>query len=320
MNERSILVAEISGCRPGCRPTEDLDFGSLDKVVISNDSRGYRTSWPIVDVPSEYRERFIRDCAIDEGWRAPMNRNYAIEYARANGYRYLVQCDDNIKTLHLGSKFRMRSARGSLRFSAPYWQSITAEQAIKVFVALLQDTNAAVVGGAMMAVLGQGAAFVAERYCYSFFAMDLERIGATRFSGCFEDDIEFRFKLARTECPTLQVPVITYGKTTTGGDNSGNRALYSDVGMARGKVMSMLYGDKYRARVSPNGRKSTVRSTESCFAHTIKRFQVGVKELAPGMPHFKAAIAELFGREPKVKMADRSSRRVKGWRDKSRKV
>lgn len=43
----NILVAEISGKRPGdadSRPTEKLDI-RFDKVIISNNSDGYKTDW-----------------------------------------------------------------------------------------------------------------------------------------------------------------------------------------------------------------------------------------------------------------------------------
>ena len=53
-----ILIAEISGKRPGgCdkRPTEKFET-HYDKVIISNNSEGYVTNWPIVNVPDDYRE------------------------------------------------------------------------------------------------------------------------------------------------------------------------------------------------------------------------------------------------------------------------
>ena len=56
--KNKILIAEISGKRPGDkfnRPTEKFKF-DFDKVIISNNSEGYETTWPIVNVPKEYEE------------------------------------------------------------------------------------------------------------------------------------------------------------------------------------------------------------------------------------------------------------------------
>lgn len=62
MNNNEILVVEISGKRPGGvkqRPTEKFSIG-YDKVIISNNSEGYKTDWEIVNVPDDYREWYIR--------------------------------------------------------------------------------------------------------------------------------------------------------------------------------------------------------------------------------------------------------------------
>ena len=51
-----ILVAEISGKRPGdskARATELFDI-TYDHLIISNNSDGYETDWPIVMVPEDY--------------------------------------------------------------------------------------------------------------------------------------------------------------------------------------------------------------------------------------------------------------------------
>lgn len=99
MKRSDILVAEISGKRPGDkmkRPTERFNW-DFDKVIISNNSDGYETEWPIVMVPEDYQNWYKDNCKMsDIAYYAPMNRSYAIKYAREHGYKYLVQLDDNI--------------------------------------------------------------------------------------------------------------------------------------------------------------------------------------------------------------------------------
>jgi hypothetical protein len=66
-------------------------------VIISNNADGYVTDIPIVMVPDGYRQWYVANHKNSENaWYAPMNRSYAIKYAREKGYRYLVQMDDNI--------------------------------------------------------------------------------------------------------------------------------------------------------------------------------------------------------------------------------
>ena len=276
------LVVEISGRRAGpvsARPTERLDFGSLDKIIVSNDSEGYDTEWPIVNVPDEFRAEFLRSRAIDNGWQAPMNRAFALEYARARGYRFVVQVDDNIIALQLASKriLQKRGNRenGTTRYVSPVCGVPKAYECVELFTTLLSETNAGVVGGSLAAVCSAGSAWLSERYCYSFFAIDLAKTGRTNFLGCFEDDIEFRFQLTRKGIPTIQLPFVRYSKTQVTGDKTGNRALYSTIGLDRGKTLRRLYGEKYRCGKA-EGRRGTAKIYEPFFSHSLKVLKTGI--------------------------------------------
>lgn len=102
-----ILICEISGKRPGGvkqRPTERFTT-KYDHLIISNNSNGYDTDWDIVNVPDDYVEWYKENVKTsDNAWYAPMNRSYAIKYARENGYDYLIQADDNIKFFEIAYK------------------------------------------------------------------------------------------------------------------------------------------------------------------------------------------------------------------------
>ena len=63
----------------------------------------YETDWEIVNVPEEFEEWYKKEVKSSENaWYAPMNRTYAIKYAKEHGYKYLIQLDDNI--LQIGIK------------------------------------------------------------------------------------------------------------------------------------------------------------------------------------------------------------------------
>ena len=163
MSKKEVLVVEISGKRPGTkkdRPTEKYDI-SYDKVIISNNSYGYITDWPIINVPDDYKEWYINNIkSSDNAWYAPMNRSYAIKYAREKGYKYLIQLDDNIVSIDISCK----NSNRSIYISNKYLQF---DDVIDMLVEVLKNTNACMTGCNMASMSIPGNQFLAERYCYS---------------------------------------------------------------------------------------------------------------------------------------------------------
>lgn len=278
-----VLVAEISGKRPGgkaSRPTEYMDI-PFDKVIVSNNSDGYETDWDVVMVPDEYRDWYRSDVATSENaWYAPMNRSYAIRFARENGYTHLVQLDDNITNFQIGYRFDDDDIR-----SRQYRYTCTSRTSgelpgdfIDMMVAVLEETNAGICGLNIMSAASLGKQFIAERYCYSFFSMDLSRVPDT-YQGDFEDDIEFRLKMAQMGIPMLMLCPLYYGKTAQGKadeDLSGNRKAYAEAGVRRGENMSVLYGDVYRRGMSDRTKSCRNDSGELVrFRHKLAPFKVG---------------------------------------------
>lgn len=290
-----VLVAEISGRRPGAsidaRPTELVPW-PCDRVIVSNDSAGYGTDWEVIDVPEDFRRWYEGRHRIAEGgaWLAPMNRSYAVMHAREMGYRYLVQVDDNIKALDcafrvdLGDGAERRYLRMA-RFSAALggWspEGAMAGDFVRVMRTVLQETDAALCG---LGMAGTGPAedrLLAERYCYSFFMLDLRRCPSV-FQGDFEDDIEYRLKCREMGRPTVMLPMFRYSKTSQfrrgGGDESGNRAEYTKAGVGRGDHMRMIHGDVYGCGLSHKGNGNRRRQSEDevFFRHRLKPFKLGV--------------------------------------------
>lgn len=290
-----ILVAEISGKRPGGtreRPTESFSI-AYDHVIVSNNSDGYETDWEIVNVPEDYREWYCANCKTSENaWYAPMNRSYAIRYAKERGYQYLIQLDDNIVYVELAylkecgdgilKRFRKQDRNGGL-----------INDFIDFLVCLLENTNAGMSGCALAASMPDGA-FLSERYCYSLFALDLS-VCPEIFQGDFEDDIEYRLKLAEMGVPSIQCPPLRYAKTgqVSDKDESGNRAAYTRAGLLRGEHMRRIHGDVYscgysRKTYGVNG------SSGRFFKHKVKPFKVGV--IVKDMDAIKKAFAEICGK------------------------
>ncbi len=276
---RRILVAEISGKRPGDvkdRPTEKFSFGNFDKVIISNNSDGYITDWDIVNVPKEYVDYYTGNFKTNEtAYYAPMNRSYAIKYAKEHGYDYLVQLDDNIVSFDIRYKIENRiygtSAKQKNYGDLP-------QKMIEYMSKVLEQTNAGVVCCMPRSAGIPSDDWLKERYVYSFFIMDLNRVPNV-FQGDFEDDIEFRLKLKQQKTPMLMVCPFGYAKTSQGPSNSdltGNRAAYAQAGVKRGETMSKLYGDVYSAGLSTRG-SGTARTAQygARFRHRIKPFKVG---------------------------------------------
>lgn len=280
-----ILIAEISGKRPGTakqRPTEKFDF-AYDKVIISNNSEGYTTDWDIVNVPDDYREWYIANHKnSDNAWYAPMNRSYAIKYARERGYRYLVQCDDNIERIEiamLSGKIGEIQKRIRIVCSSSNIIHGMINSFIEMFETVLENTNAVMVGCDISGVSCPNTKFLSERYCYSFFMLNLEKCPDV-FQGDFEDDIEYRLKCYQMGNPVLQICPFKYGKLGQNKtkDLSGCREEYLKAGIKRGSHMSSLYNDMYKCRMRQKGQSihSGYDKENINFKHILKTWKVGV--------------------------------------------
>lgn len=274
-----VLVVEISGKRPGdvkARPTEKF-VCSYPHIIISNNSDGYETDWDIVNVPDDYKDWYCANIKTsDNAWYAPMNRSYAIKYAWEHGYRYLVQLDDNIKFLEIGyqisyddykNRYRVQSRDGML------------DDFVDMMCCVLENTNAAMAGCALAGVAAPDDAFLRERYCYSIFTLDVDRCPDV-FQGDFEDDVEFRLKLAQMGLPTIQIAPLRYSKTgqEKNKDLSGCRKEYAKVGVKRGEHMRKLYGKRYSCgmRGKSNCIRSEAKAGEAYFKHILAPYKLGV--------------------------------------------
>ena len=143
---KEILIVEISGKRPGdkqVRKTERFKT-EYDHVIISNNSDGYITEWPIVNVPDDYRDWYINNVKCsDNAWYAPMNRSYAIKYAREHGYKYLIQLDDNIKFLEVAYVDNKDGCRKRYRVQK---KDEMLDEFVDMLVCVLKNTNASMSG------------------------------------------------------------------------------------------------------------------------------------------------------------------------------
>lgn len=292
----AILVVEISGKRPGGknkRPTEK-NFCSYDHLIISNNSEGYDTEWKIVNVPADYTEWYKTNVKTsDSAWYAPMNRSYAIKYARDHGYRYLIQLDDNIKFLeiaycckindHTIKRYRAQSTNAML------------DDFIDMLVTVLECTNAGIAGCALAGVAKPDNSYLSERYVYSIFALDLHRI-PDFYQGDFEDDVEFRLKLAQMGVPSCQVAPLRYSKVgqQKNKDLTGCRKAYVEAGVKRGDHMRRLYGDVYSCgmRSKSNCIRSSAKVGEAYFKHILAPFKVGI--LVNDKARMDAKMQQLF--------------------------
>lgn len=280
---KEILVTEISGKRPGGsdkRLTEQFRI-DYDHVIISNNSDGYITNWKIVNVPDDYRDWYIANLKnSDNAWYAPMNRSYAIKYAREHGYKYLIQLDDNIKSIEIAYLLEKQGRR--YRYTLPTSKKGTSEMMndfIDMLVLVLKNTNAVMSGCNLMGTAMPDEAFLRERYIYSLFALDLDNCPDV-FHGDFEDDIEYRLKCRQMGKPTVQVVPLRYGKTgqKSNKDLTGCRAEYAKQGLKRGAHMSVLYGQDYSARMSKKAHSTNAREDAEAvnFKHDLKTWKVGV--------------------------------------------
>lgn len=297
MNKR-VLVAEISGKRGGglkARPTENFNI-KYDHLIISNNSENYETEWQIINVPEDYRQWYCQNEKIsDKAYFAPMNRSYAIKYAKENGYDYLIQLDDNITVLGVGYQIEEDGITKKYLFQKATTTEICkndlVNDIIDALITVLENTNAGMAGLNMAGAAVPDDHFLSERFCYSFFALKLS-VCPDCFQGDFEDDIEYRLRLSKKNIPAVQICSLRYGKTAQGGtkDLSGCRKAYAEVGVKRGENMRRLYGDVYSAGLSKNGNKAASYKHDGTkyFKHKLKPVKVGVKI------HDKQAIEDMM--------------------------
>lgn len=277
----NVLVAEISGKRAGTkkeRPTEKFKI-NYPHIIISNNSEGYESEWDIVNVPDDYVDWYKSNIRQSENaWYAQMNRSYAIKYAKEHGYDYLVQLDDNITLLEIA--YQIKKDGFSKRYRRISKNDTMVDDVIDVLVDVLKYTNAGMTGLNLASLSIPNEQVLSERYCYSFFCLDLEKIPDI-FHGDFEDDIEFRLKCAQMNVPVIQLPFIRYGKTGqhSGKDETGMRASYTQAGVLRGEHMRHLYGDKYSCGLTSKSNSTSNKAGETgitYFKHKLKPFKVGV--------------------------------------------
>ena len=274
-----ILIAEISGKRPGTakqRPTERLET-EHDMVIISNNSDGYETDLPIINVPDDYREWYCANIKNSENaWYAPMNRSYAIKWAREQGYDYLIQLDDNIDMLEIAY---METVDGVTKRYRIIGKPGMLDDYIRMFVTVLKNTNAAMTGCQLSGTSTPEKKFLRERYVYSIFGLDLKTCPDI-FHGDFEDDIEYRLKCKQMGLPVVQIIPLRYGKTgqAHNKDLSGCRAEYLKAGLKRGEHMGKLYGDIYSCQMKRKRAFTTSGADGEAinFRHYLKPFKVGV--------------------------------------------
>lgn len=315
-----MLVCEISGKRPGdkkARKTERFQV-SYPKCIISNDSNGYETDWDIINVPDDYADWYIGNIKNSEkAWYAPMNRSYAIKYAREHGYKYLVQLDDNINFLELAYQQQMEN--GMIKRYRVHETSGMMDDFIDILVTILENTNAGMAGCNIAACSNPDMTYMSERYVYSFFALALDRCPDV-FHGDFEDDIEYRLKCWQMGIPSIQVACMRYSKTGQGKnkDLTGCRKAYAEVGVLRGEHMRKLYGDKYKCGVRSRGQSISqeVEPGEVWFKHYLAPFKVGV--LVHNQAAIDAKLADAFRKwaKPKEDKCIVKERRVKKSADK----
>lgn len=290
-----MLIAEISGKRPGTkedRPTEKFNF-DWDKVIISNNSEGYETDWPVINVPNDYQEWYKEHAKMSESaYYAPMNRSYAIKYAREHGYKYLVQLDDNIIS------FNIRYAVGDKSYttlvSTPNIEELPQDM-FRYFKTVLDNTNAGIVGMTLAGASLPSSAWLRERYVYSAFMLKLDSI-PDYYQGDFEDDIEFRLKLKEMQIPSLMVCPFQYIKTAQGDnkDLTGNRKAYKDAGLKRGEHMSKIHGDMYSRGWSSRGSGVKRKRGVKKFRHKVKPFKVGTR--VSNIDELKQGMLDLFAK------------------------
>lgn len=273
-----VLVVEISGKRAGTskqRPTEKMTI-EYPHIIVSNNSEGYETDWEIVNVPDDYHGWYKNNIATNEKfYLAPMNRSYAIKYAREHGYKYLIQLDDNIE--HIEVRYKVEDGGITMQYREqlfPYG----AQAVFEMLITLLENTNAGIAGCGLCGCAPPQARYLSENYVYSMFALKLDSI-PDYYQGDFEDDIEFRLKLSQMGTPSIMCCPIGYSKVSqhATGDQSGCRAAYVEAGVQRGANMSKIHGDVYQRGMGKKTAGSTTKKDgQKHFRHKIKQVKVGI--------------------------------------------
>ena len=280
-----ILIAEISGKRPGGvnkRHTESFNW-NYDHVIISNNSEGYDTDWKIVNVPEDYQSWYKENIATnDKAYYAPMNRSYAIKYAKDHGYKYLVQLDDNIMTFDI--KYLVKRDGEQIKYTtlaSTKNKDQLQNDMIRYMELILDMSNVGMVGMSPDSNSVPQDDWLKERYVYSAFMLNLEIVPPV-FQGDFEDDIEYRMKLKQANIPSLEIVPFHYSKTAQDKhngteDTTGNREAYKQAGLSRGDTMSKLYGNIYSRGWSDQGSGIRRIKGQKKFRHKVKAFKVGVR-------------------------------------------
>lgn len=280
-NYNDVLVAIVSGKRPGTfkeRPTEQYIIKKYNEVIISNNSEGYVTELPIINVPDDYRQQYYQD-NMKISYEVPLSRSYALKYAKEQGYKYLVQLDDNI--LNFSFKILKKNKIGSSvkQINVPRANKFILEDIIDYMLDVINNTNAGIVGINIAGCAHGEETFLREGYVYSCIIMRTDLPIKYYHSG-FEEDIEIRYKLKEANIPMLMIPWIRYAKTSQHAtqDTTGNRISYVKAGVKRGEIMRKLYPQFFTCGLStksPGKGKNLNKEHKLFYAHRLKTFKIG---------------------------------------------
>lgn len=279
-NNNETLVAIISGKRPGGvkeRPTEKYIIKKYNEIIISNNSEGYITQLPIINIPETYRKKYYED-NIKISYEVPLSRSYALKYARDNNYKYLVQLDDNI--VNFSIKFLKKNKIGQQvkSINIPTKNKFILEDVIDYMLDVIKNTNAGIVGINIAGCAHGEEAFLREGYVYSCIIMRTD-IPIKYYHSGFEEDIEIRYKLKEANIPMIMIPWLRYAKTSqhTTQDITGNRISYVTAGVKRGEVMKKLYPQYFTCGLSNKspGKGKNFNKGSFFYSHKLKPFKIG---------------------------------------------
>lgn len=191
---------------------------------------------------------------------------------------------DNIVNLSLG--YLIDCGNYNKRYSHQWSASdkiadYVVDDFVDMMCTVLDNTDAGMCGMNLTAIPPDDSV-ITERYVYSFFTLKLS-VCPDIFQGDFEDDIEYRLKLAQMGIPCVQLGFLQYGKLPVGGgknfkDLTGCRAAYKEAGVKRGEHMRKLYGEIYSAGTTSKGISTAQKDRqEGRFKHKVKIVKLGVK-------------------------------------------